>query len=65
MALVMIQIKSALDAWWKPALIFSGGMLGLFLLGVMSRASRISISLDEGPAFLKRVELIIAFLNLL
>jgi len=25
--------KVALDAWWKLALIFSGGMLGLFLLG--------------------------------
>ncbi len=29
----MINVKSALDAWWKLAAVFSGGMLGLFLLG--------------------------------
>jgi SSS family solute:Na+ symporter len=29
----MINVKSALDAWWKLASIFSGGMLGLILLG--------------------------------
>ena len=29
----MIDVQSALDAWWKLASIFSGGMLGLFLLG--------------------------------
>jgi SSS family solute:Na+ symporter len=36
-ALLMISIKSALDAWWSLAGIFSGGMLGLFLLGVFTR----------------------------
>lgn len=36
-ALLMIQIKSALDAWWTLASIFSGGMVGLFLLGMISR----------------------------
>jgi SSS family solute:Na+ symporter len=35
--IAMINVKSALDAWWKLASIFSGGMLGLFLLGVISR----------------------------
>ena len=35
-AIAMIQVKSALDAWWKLASIFSGGMLGLFLLGAFS-----------------------------
>lgn len=29
----LINVKSALDAWWQLASIFSGGMLGLFLLG--------------------------------
>jgi len=29
----MINVQSALDAWWKLASVFSGGMLGLFLLG--------------------------------
>lgn len=32
-ALAMINVKSALDVWWNLAGIFSGGMLGLFLLG--------------------------------
>jgi SSS family solute:Na+ symporter len=36
-AIGMINVKSALDAWWKLASIFSGGMLGLFLLGVFSK----------------------------
>ncbi len=36
-ALAMIEIKSALDTWWQLAGIFSGGMLGLFLLGRLSR----------------------------
>jgi len=35
-AVAMINVKSALDAWWKLASIFSGGMLGLFLLGYMA-----------------------------
>jgi solute:Na+ symporter, SSS family len=39
-ALAMIQVKSALDAWWMLASIFSGGMLGLFLLGFISRKAR-------------------------
>lgn len=36
-ALAMIRVRSALDAWWELAGIFSGGMLGLFLLGLISR----------------------------
>ena len=36
-AILMIQVKSVLDAWWDMASIFSGGMLGLFLLGYFSR----------------------------
>lgn len=35
--LAMTQVKSALDAWWALSSIFSGGMLGLFLLGYISR----------------------------
>lgn len=35
--LAMISVKSALDAWWSLAAIFSGGMLGLFLLGYISK----------------------------
>lgn len=33
----IIQVESALDIWWKLAGIFSGGMLGLFLLGYFSK----------------------------
>ena len=33
-ALIMIDVKGVLDSWWKFASIFSGGMLGLFLLGI-------------------------------
>lgn len=36
-AISMINVKSVLDAWWKLASIFSGGMLGLFLLGYFSK----------------------------
>jgi solute:Na+ symporter, SSS family len=36
-SLFMIRVESALDIWWKLAGIFSGGMLGLFLLGFISR----------------------------
>ncbi|MBN2580466.1 MAG: sodium:solute symporter [Pirellulales bacterium] len=36
-ALAMMRAASALDAWWNLAGIFSGGMLGLFLLGLISR----------------------------
>ena len=36
-ALAMIGQKSLLDTWWKLSGIFAGGMLGLFLLGLISR----------------------------
>jgi SSS family solute:Na+ symporter len=39
-ALAMMRIKTALDVWWDWAGIFSGGMLGLFLLGLISRRAR-------------------------
>lgn len=39
-AIAMINVKSALDAWWKLASIFSGGMLGLFLLAAFSNQTK-------------------------
>jgi SSS family solute:Na+ symporter len=36
-AIAMISVRNALDAWWSLAGIFGGGMLGLFLLGFLSR----------------------------
>jgi solute:Na+ symporter, SSS family len=34
---LLIQVESALDIWWTLAGIFSGGMLGIFLLGFFSK----------------------------
>ena len=36
-AIAMLRVESIIDAWWKLSSIFSGGMLGLFLLGIMPR----------------------------
>lgn len=41
-AIAMINVKSALDAWWKLSSIFSGGMLGLFLLGIFSKSKNVT-----------------------
>lgn len=38
--LAMMSVRSALDAWWSLAGIFSGGMLGLFLLGYVSKKTK-------------------------
>ncbi|QEC51057.1 SSS family solute:Na+ symporter [Anseongella ginsenosidimutans] len=35
--IAMIGVKSILDIWWELSGIFAGGMLGLFLLGIISR----------------------------
>lgn len=45
-ALAMTRVKHALDVWWELAGIFSGGMLGLFLLGLLSKRA------GRGPALL-------------
>lgn len=37
--IAMIGVKSILDLWWQLAGIFSGGMLGLFLLGMISKTT--------------------------
>ena len=42
-ALAMTRVASALDAWWLLAGIFSGGTLGLFLLGrLVARAGNVA-----------------------
>jgi SSS family solute:Na+ symporter len=38
--LSMIGIKSILDVWWELSGIFAGGMLGLFLLGLISKQTK-------------------------
>jgi SSS family solute:Na+ symporter len=39
-ALLLVGVESVLDAWWALASIFSGGMLGLFLLGFISKTAK-------------------------
>ena len=39
-ALAMTRVQSALDAWWTLAGILSGGILGLFLMGIIGRFVR-------------------------
>jgi SSS family solute:Na+ symporter len=36
-SVAMTQVKQVLDAWWALAGIMAGGMLGLFLLGLISK----------------------------
>ncbi|HRP56255.1 sodium:solute symporter [Agriterribacter sp.] len=38
--IAMIGVKSILDMWWELAGILSGGMLGLFLLGMIAKKAR-------------------------
>ncbi len=38
--IAMIGVKSVLDAWWLLSGIFASGMLGLFLLGIISRSTK-------------------------
>src|SRR5699024_7675754 len=40
--LLLINVTSALDAWWKLSSIFSGGMLGLFLLGIFTHKKNVT-----------------------
>ena len=39
-ALSLTEVESVLDAWWSLASVFSGGMLGLFLLAFLSKKVR-------------------------
>ena len=38
--LLLIGTQSILDSWWKLSGILSGGMLGLFLLGLIDRKTK-------------------------
>jgi SSS family solute:Na+ symporter len=51
-ALAMIGVTSALDAWWAVSSICSGGMLGLFLLGIVSRARNAAAATGTVVGFL-------------
>ncbi len=39
-SLALVGVESVLDTWWSLASIFSGGMLGLFLLAFLSKKVR-------------------------
>lgn len=39
-AISIIGVKSVLDVWWQLSGIFAGGMLGLFLLALISRQTK-------------------------
>jgi len=43
-ALLMINVKSALDIWWQISGIFGGGILGLFLIAI----SKVKITNTQG-----------------
>jgi SSS family solute:Na+ symporter len=43
--IAIIGVKSLLDTWWKLSGIFAGGVLGLFLLGIVSKTSKNTESL--------------------
>ncbi|QPH40245.1 sodium:solute symporter [Pedobacter endophyticus] len=38
--IAMIGVKSILDVWWQLSGIFAAGMLGLFLLGIVSKKTK-------------------------
>lgn len=38
--LAMIRARSVLDVWWQLAGVFSGGVLGLFLLGLLCKRAK-------------------------
>lgn len=39
-ALTLVGVQSILDTWWALASVFSGGMLGLFLLGFIAKKAQ-------------------------
>lgn len=59
-SLAMTSVKSALDAWWALSSVFSGGVLGLFLLGFFSRKIK---EIEAGIAVIIGI-LIIAWMSL-
>lgn len=59
-SLGMTSVKSALDAWWALSSVFSGGVLGLFLLGFFGRKIK---QLEAGIAVIIGI-LVIAWMSL-
>lgn len=59
-ALALVGVDSILDAWWKLSSIFSGGMLGLFLLGYVSQ--RLAMKPSRQLAVSAMVGVVVGFL---
>lgn len=59
-SLAMKDINGVLDAWWKLSSIFSGGMLGLLLLGLLRKQVRKGVAITSVTAGL----LVIAWMSL-
>jgi SSS family solute:Na+ symporter len=43
--IIMINTKSVLDTWWKLASVFSGGVLGLFLLSAFTTIQNVKAAI--------------------
>ncbi len=52
MGFAMMGVESALDAWWAVSSITSGGMLGLFLLGMIARTTNAAAATGTTIGFL-------------
>ena len=52
MGFAMMGVESALDAWWAVSSITSGGMLGLFLLGMIARSTNAAAATGTTIGFL-------------
>lgn len=62
-ALAMIQIQTILDVWWLLAGVLSGGILGLFLLGLLvpkARSSHAAIAVILGVTLISWMSLSVA-----
>jgi SSS family solute:Na+ symporter len=47
-----LGVESALDVWWALASLFSGGILGLFLLGLLVEKPAAKITIVIGLLFI-------------
>jgi SSS family solute:Na+ symporter len=51
-AMLFLGVKSALDVWWALASLFSGGILGLFLLGLLVKKPATKMAIITGLLFI-------------
>jgi SSS family solute:Na+ symporter len=51
-AMLFLGVKSALDVWWALASLFSGGILGLLLLGLLVKKPAAKMAIIAGLLFI-------------